>query len=122
MTAHGPHGTVMSKLVECVYAPSAVALRTGHRSLKSRESYKNLHEWWGLRQQTDLFFSTSETIQSVKRSEDDKHDDEKSVSTLGGEKGISLESSPKRGISLSESQVHARASSNSRPVYLSNGA
>lgn len=38
MTAHGLRRTVIGRIFECGHAPSAVALRTGHRFLKSLES------------------------------------------------------------------------------------
>lgn len=62
VTAHEMRGTASSKLFELSHALPEVFLRTGHRLLKSLESYKKLHEPLGLRQQLDLFSSTAELL------------------------------------------------------------
>lgn len=70
-----------------------MALHTGRYSLKSLEFYKILHRLRGLRQQTDLFFSTSRTPQLAKRARFIKDDENKLATKENVEKGISAKNS-----------------------------
>lgn len=55
VTTHGLSGALATLLFESDHADSSVAMRTGHRDMRSLKSNKNLRGWLGKRQQGDLF-------------------------------------------------------------------
>lgn len=95
MTAHGLRETDIGKYFECGNDLSAVALHTGHSSLKSLAFYENLHGSLRLRQQLDLFSSTAESLRFVKQARMDKDDVNYLDRKLFGEKVAFPKNSPK---------------------------
>lgn len=107
ITAHELGGAVTGKRFECVYAPSAVPLRTEHRSFKSLKSYKNLHKIFGLRQQPNLFLLMAEPLRSKKRARVDKDHNKELDWMLIEEKVTFSKNSSEPDIPLPKFQAHA---------------
>ena len=55
MTMHGLRATTVTLLPKAGHADSSVAMRTGHRDVRSLKSYQNLACSLGKRQQEDAF-------------------------------------------------------------------
>ena len=55
MTMHGLRAAAVTLLLKAGHADSSVAMRTGHRDVRSLNSYQNLAGSLGKRQQEDVF-------------------------------------------------------------------
>lgn len=83
MTAHKLRGMFVTRLFELGHAPIAVAPQTRRRSLKSLDSYTIFRGTLGLRQQLDLFLSSSKIVaMNRKKKGFNKGEDTGSVSVV----------------------------------------